>query len=59
MPRRSSGRAGPRKRYTVDAFEGIEGLQDDVPEQPEPRYRDDSDSADDFEATAGAEVEQD
>jgi transcription factor C subunit 6 len=53
MERRSKTRTGARKRYTVDAFEGIEELQDvrsDLDEDP--NQAEDLDSADDFDNAA-------
>lgn len=49
----------PRKRYTTDAFEGIEELQDEVAERSPIRHSRDSDSAEEFnlDAEAGAEEE--
>ena len=48
MSRRSTGRRVPRKRYTTDAFEGIEELQDEVRERSPIRHLRDSDSAEEF-----------
>lgn len=48
MTRRTSAReAASKKRYTTDAFEGIEGLQDDSDHSPV-RHSRDSDSGDEF-----------
>lgn len=57
MSRRSTGRNVPRKRYTTDAFEGIEELQDEIGERSPIRHSRDSDSAEEFnlDAEAGAE----
>ena len=64
MSRRSTARrASAKKRYTVDAFEGIEELQDAISEHsPVRRHSRDSDSADEFkievEAANAAEDEE-
>jgi len=59
MSRRSTGRNVPRKRYTTDAFEGIEELQDELGDRSPIRHSRDSDSAEEFnlDAEAGAEDE--
>lgn len=50
MSRRTTARrASAKKRYTVDAFEGIEELQDDISEHSPVRHSRDSDSADEFD----------
>lgn len=49
MSRRTTARrASAKKRYTVDAFEGIEELQDAVSDHSPVRHSRDSDSADEF-----------
>ncbi|KAI3475180.1 hypothetical protein L1887_63495 [Cichorium endivia] len=49
MTRRTSARgASAKKRYTVDAFEGIEGLQDSGSDHSPVRRSRDSDSGDEF-----------
>ncbi|KAM0720713.1 hypothetical protein Q7P37_004850 [Cladosporium fusiforme] len=53
MTRRTSARgAAAQKRYTVDAFEGIEELQDDISDHSPVRHSRDSDSADEFHVEA-------
>ena len=53
MERRSAKRATARRKYTVDAFDGIEELQDARSDVEDRRLsRDDDDSADEFEAAA-------
>jgi len=53
MSRRSTARrASAKKRYTVDAFEGIEELQDAISDHSPVRHSRDSDSADDFDIGA-------
>ena len=60
MERRSSKRAVPRKQYTVDAFAGIEALQDTASEGGSNDELDDSDeSADDFVAERQATPDED
>lgn len=46
--RRTARTASAKKRYTVDAFEGIEGLQDDFSDHSPVRHTRDSDSEDEF-----------
>lgn len=55
MSRRTTARrASAKKRYTVDAFEGIEELQDAVSDHSPVRHSRDSDSADEFVVEAEA-----
>lgn len=61
MSRRTSGRgAASKKRYTVDPFEGIEELQDDISDHSPIRHSRDSDSADEFNIeTEPADIAED
>ncbi|KAL1622340.1 hypothetical protein SLS54_004903 [Diplodia seriata] len=56
--RRTSGRARPAKRYTNDAFEGLE-LDDEAADSEIFAHDDDSGGDDDFDETAAAENEPD
>lgn len=58
---RSANRSAPRKRYTIDAFEGIEALQSSSSSEGSSREDEDQDTqeSDDFEAAAEPEDPED
>ncbi len=60
MERRSTKRSIPRKRYTNDAFEGVEELEDARSDREDiPEDRDADDSADEFEAAVEQSQDED